>query len=265
MLRGLLSAVGVYKVYERWLYRQVKDKPKPKHIGIILDGNRRWAAERSLPPYSGHRHGAEKTEAVLRWCLELGVETVTLYVFSTENFKRPKSEVRELMKLFEEKLKRLLESEDIHKYKVRVKAIGRVKLLPEKIQDLIAKVERETAKYSEHYLNLAIAYGGRAEIVDAVRKMAEDVERGKLSPGEIDEKLFSKYLYTSHLPKQEPDIIIRTSGEERLSGFLLYQSAYSKLFFVDAYWPDFRRIDLLRAIRAYQNARKAYVVSGGSI
>lgn len=252
MLRELLSLFGVYKIYERWLLHQVKSKSMPEHIAIILDGNRRWAIRSGFKPWMGHIYGAKKVEEVLRWCLDLGVKSITLYALSTENFERPKEEVERLMQLFKEKLGDLLVSEEIRKYKVRVKVIGRSYLLPPDLQEMVHKVEEETKNFNERYLNLAIAYGGRAEIVDAVRKIAEKVAKGELSPEEIDEKVFEQHLYTSFMPKQDPDLIIRTSGEERLSGFLLYQSAYSELCFLDIYWPEFRRIDLLRAIRTYQ-------------
>jgi len=258
MLKSLLSVLGVYRIYEKWLSQQVKNEAKPEHIAIILDGNRRWALNRSLNPHIGHYYGADKTEKMLRWCLELGVKTITLYAFSTENFKRPRKEVEEIMRLFKEKLQHILENEDIHKHKVRVKFIGRLNLLPEELQALIEKVEETTKEYDGHFLNFAMAYGGRAEIVDAARKIAKNVKEKKLQPEDINEKVFEKYLYTAYLPKQDPDLIIRTSGEERLSGFLLYQSAYSELCFIDVYWPEFRRIDLLRAIRTYQKRKRRF-------
>ena len=258
MLRTLLSILGVYRIYEKWLLQQVKNKPMPKHIGVILDGNRRWAINHSLDPKLGHHYGADKTEEVLRWCLDLGIQSITLYVFSTENFRRAREEVEDLMNLFEERLQKLKEDEDIHKHKVRIKAIGRINLLPERLQRLIREIEEETKKYDGHFLNLAIAYGGRAEIIDATKKIAKKILDGELSIEDINEKTFEKNLYTSHLPKQDPDLIIRTSGEERLSGFLLYQSAYSELCFIDVYWPEFRRIDLLRAIRTYQRRKRRF-------
>jgi len=258
MLRSLLSALGVYRIYERWLLHQVKNKPKPEHIGIILDGNRRWAINRDLDPKLGHYYGADKTEEVLRWCLDLGVQSVTLYIFSTENFNRPRDEVQRLMDLFEERLQNIMNNQEIHKHKVRIKAIGRLNLLPERLQKIIKKIEDATKNYDRHFLNLAIAYGGRAEIIDAAKKIAGKVLEGELSIRDIDEKTFEKNLYTAHLPKQDPDLIIRTSGEERLSGFLLYQSAYSELCFIDVYWPEFRRIDLLRAVRTYQKRRRRF-------
>jgi len=258
MLKTLLSILGIYKIYEKWLQHQIKDQKKPEHIAIILDGNRRWARESGLEPWMGHYYGADKTKEVLKWCLDLGVKSVTLYAFSTENFQRPPEEVENIMKIFREKLEEVLKSEDIHRYKVKVKVIGRINLLPHDLQEMIRKVEEETKDYDEHYLNLAIAYGGRAEIVDATKKIAQKVALGELSPEEIDERVFEQHLYTAFLPKQDPDLIIRTSGEERLSGFLLYQAAYSELCFLDVYWPEFRRIDLLRAIRTYQKRSRRF-------
>jgi len=258
MLKPLLSVLGVYGIYEKWLWYQVKNGAKPEHIAIILDGNRRWALNHSLNPWMGHHYGADKTEKMLRWCLEMGVKTVTFYAFSTENLQRSHEEVEELMRLFEEKLEETLRNEEINKHRIRVKVIGRLDLLPDKLQDMIEKVEDMTKDYNEHFLNLAIAYGGRAEIVDATKKIAHYVKEGKLLPEDINEKIFEGYLYTAYLPKQDPDLIIRTSGEERLSGFLLYQSAYSELCFLDVYWPEFRRIDLLRAIRTYQRRKRRF-------
>lgn len=252
MLRALLSLLGVYRIYEKWLWHQVKNKSLPEHIAIILDGNRRWATKSGLKPWMGHLYGARRVEEVLKWCLDLGVKTITLYALSTENFQRPREEIEKLIELLKEKLKELLVSEEIRRYRVRVKVIGRTYLLPQDLQEIIYKIEEETRDFGERYLNLAIAYGGRAEIIDTVRKVAQKVARGELSPEEISESIFEQHLYTSFLPKQDPDLIIRASGEERLSGFLLYQSAYSELCFLDVYWPEFRRIDLLRAIRTYQ-------------
>ncbi len=258
MLRTILSLLGIYKIYEKWLWHQIKNQSKPEHIAIILDGNRRWAQESGLEPWMGHYYGADKTKDVLKWCLDLDVKSITLYAFSTENFQRPQKEVEKLMELFKEKLQEILESEEIHKYKVRVKVIGRVNLLPQSLQAMIREVEEKTKDYDERFLNLAIAYGGRAEIVDATRKIAQKVVAGELSPEEINEEVFEQHLYTAFLPKQDPDLIIRTSGEERLSGFLLYQSAYSELCFLDVYWPEFRRIDLLRAIRTFQKRKRRF-------
>ena len=258
MLKKLLSIFGVYKIYERWLWHQVRNGAKPEHIAVILDGNRRWALEHSLNPWMGHRQGAEKVEELLDWCLEMGVKSVTLYAFSTENFRRSPKEVEEIMRIAEEKLRKLLTDKRIHENNVKVKIIGRKSLLPKSLRKLADEVEESTKNYNKHFLNIALAYGGRAEIVDAARKIAERVEKGEIGSKQIDEKLFEKFLYTSHLPKQDPDLIIRTSGEERLSGFLLWQSAYSELCFLDIYWPEFRKIDLLRAIRTFQKRKRRF-------
>lgn len=258
MLKKVLSVIGAYKMYEKWLWQQVKSGVKPEHIAIILDGNRRWASENELNPWLGHKKGAETVELLLDWCLKLNVKYITLYAFSTENFRRPPEEIDEIMKISEEKFLKLLTDERIHKNKVHVKVLGRTNLLPESLQQLISEVEKTTSEYDNQFLNFAFAYGGRAEIVDATKIIAEQVKVGKLELDDINEDTFEKYLYTSHMTKQEPDLIIRTSGEERLSGFLLWQSAYSELIFLDVYWPDFRFIDLLRVIRTFQQRKRRY-------
>jgi tritrans,polycis-undecaprenyl-diphosphate synthase [geranylgeranyl-diphosphate specific] len=258
MLEGLLSLLGIYKLYEKWLLLQIKNEKKPEHIAIILDGNRRWAFHKSLIPWVGHRHGADKIDELLDWCIELDVKFITLYAFSTENFSRRPKEVEEIMKLIEEKMRSILKNEKIYANKIKVKAIGRIDLLPESIQEVIQRVEESTKKYDERLLNVALAYGGRAEIVDATKKIADEVKNGELKTEDINEHLFENYLYTAHMPKQDADLIIRTSGEERLSGFLSWQSAYSELCFVDVNWPDFRRIDLLRAVRTYQRRKRRF-------
>jgi tritrans,polycis-undecaprenyl-diphosphate synthase [geranylgeranyl-diphosphate specific] len=240
------------------LWHQVKNGEKLEHIAIILDGNRRWASENDLNPWLGHKKGAEKVEQLLEWCDKLNVKFVTLYTFSTENFRRSPLEVEEIMRIAEEKFSKLLTNERIHRNKVHVKVIGRVNLLPESLQQLIADVEKATANYDNQFLNFAFAYGGRAEIVDAAKTIVEKVKNGELDLEDVNESTFEKYLYTSHMTKQDPDLIIRTSGEERLSGFLLWQSAYSELCFLDVYWPDFRLIDLLRAMRTFQNRKRRY-------
>lgn len=257
VLQRFLRLVGTYKVYERWLWFQIKSGPRPEHIAIILDGNRRWATEQEITPFLGHKQGAETVEQLLDWLQMLDVKFVTLYTFSTENFQRPSVEVEEIMRIAEEKFRKLLTDERIHRNKVHVKVIGRVHLLPENLQKLIADVEKATADYDNQFLNFAFAYGGRAEILDAAKTVAEKVKNGELKIEDIDEATFEKYLYTSHMPK-DPDMVIRTSGEERLSGFLLWQSAYSELLFLDVYWPDFRLIDLLRAIRTFQNRKRRF-------
>ncbi len=258
MLDRLLRIAGVYTAYEKWLTQQVKGRPMPEHVGIILDGNRRWAGERSLKPYDGHFVGAKVGEEVLDWCLEYGVKTLTLYTFSTENFERPSDEVNTVLKIVEEEAQKLRRDQRLHSHRVRVKTLGRIDLLPVSLRNVLVELENETGQYDGHFLNVAIAYTGRAEIVDATKKIVEDVHQGNLSLEQIDEDVFRKYLYTAHLPNPNPDLVIRTSGEERLSGFLLWQSAYSELVFVDVYWPEFRRIDFLRAIRLYQRRHRRF-------
>lgn len=265
MARGLiLMLLGrmlkpIYKIYEKWLWLQIRDGVKPKHIAIIPDGNRRWARSKGLNPSTGHYFGYEKMKDVLKWCLELGVEVVTIYALSIENFKkRSRRELEELMKLFERGIRDLLGSGIIHEYKVKVKLIGKEEVLPEKLRNLIREVEVKTRNYNDKFLNIAIGYSGREEIVNAVRKIVEDARAGRLRVEDIDEETFSKYLYTGDLPHPDPDLIIRTSGEERLSGFLLWQSAYSELYFCDVYWPDFRKIDFWRAIRSFQSRERRF-------
>ncbi len=259
VVKRFLSIIGAYKAYERWLLWQINQgKDRPEHIALILDGNRRWANGQEMNPWLGHKQGAETAENLLDWCLMLDVKFVTLYMFSTENFGRSHEEVEEIMHIAEDKFRKLLTDDRIHRNHVHVKVIGRVNLLPDGLQTLIADVEKATANYDNMFLNFAFAYGGRAEIVDAAKKIAKKVKTGDLDVEDIDESTFEKYLYTSHMPKQDPDMIIRTSGEERLSGFLLWQAAYSELLFLDVYWPDFRLIDLLRAIRTFQHRKRRF-------
>jgi len=258
MLGRLLEILGVYKVYEKWLWRQIKDKAMPYHIAVILDGNRRWAKRKGFPPWFGHRKGAEKVKEFLKWCLNLNIKIVTLYVLSTENLKREPNELNHLFNIIENYLEEALDDDIFDKYQIRFKAIGSLHLLPEEIRDLISKLEKRTKSYNRYFLNVAIAYGGRAEIIEAVKRIIRDVERGLISLDSLDEGTFEKYLFTAHLPKPSPDLIIRTSGEERLSNFLLWQSAYSELCFLEVYWPEFRKIDLWRAIRIYQKRNRRF-------
>ena len=264
MLKKMLSFIGAYKLYEKWLWQQVKGGLKPEHVAIILDGNRRWANGQESDPMLmqdkwGHRRGADTVELLLDWTHLIGVKYVTLYTFSTENFSRKSEEVEKIMQIAEERFRKLLKDERIHRDKVHVKIIGRVNLLPKGLQEAIADVEKATADYDCYFWNFAFAYGGRAEIVDAAKSIAEKVKNGELEIADVTESTFQKYLYTSHMvDKQDPDMIIRTSGEERLSGFLLWQAAYSELLFLDVYWPDFRLIDLLRAIRTFQLRKRRF-------
>ena len=261
MIRSILYKpflVGLYNVYQKYLEGQITKAAIPQHIGIILDGNRRWAFIHTYPRRFGHRRGADNTEHILEWCHDIGIKAVTLYALSTENLDRPQEELDELFEVIEEKLKDLLDDERIHRYEIKVKFLGKPDYLTERIKKTLNDLEETTKDYSNHFLNIAIAYGGRTEILDGVKKIVEEVNTGELNVDEIGLKTIEKHLYTSHLPNPEPDLIIRTSGEARLSGFLLWQGAYSELVFMDVYWPDFRKIDLMRAIRTYQNRLRRF-------
>ena len=258
-MRATLERTSVQKVYEAMVWSQIRGGPIPGHIGIILDGNRRWARSRGLAPWKGHAQGARKMEDFLDWCGEIDeIRSITLYTFSTENFKRSEKEVTEIFRLLKQHLNSLLKDERVVRNEIRVKMLGRIEMLPEEFQDLIRQIEEKTAHYQKKYFNFAIAYGGRTEIVDAVRCLAQSVKEEKLNLDDINEKLLETYLYTAHLPNCSPDMIIRTSGEVRLSNFLTWQGAYSELCFVDVYWPDFRKLDLLRAIRMYQHRQRRF-------
>ena len=252
----------VYREMERILAKklteEVKRYPVPQHIAIIMDGNRRYAIEQGMPAYKGHEIGKDKLEEVVKWCHELGVKILTVFAFSTDNFKRPKEEVEHLMKLFEEDLRKLAENEKVKENKVRVKVIGEIDLLPENVKRAAIEVMEKTKHHNKYFFNIAIGYGGREEIVEAVRKIANDVRKGKIEPRDISKELISSYLYTSHLPIPDPDLILRTSGEERISNFLLWQLAYSELYFADVYWPSFKKTDFLRAILSYQRRQRRY-------
>lgn len=258
--RSLAKALGIYRLYQKILENEVRSLGNiPEHVAFILDGNRRWARLNNLPPWIGHKYGAEVVDKVLDWCYELGIKTVSLFVLSTENLvKRDPREVKQLLKIIEEKLDEALNSDKFDKRKVRFKAIGEIDLLPPSIREKIRQLEERTKKYNKRFLNIAIAYGGRREIVDAVKKIIKDAKEGKIDENSFDENMFGRYLYTADLPQPEPDLVIRTSGEVRISNFLLWQIAYSELVFLDVYWPEFRKIDLLRAIRIYQKRQRRF-------
>jgi tritrans,polycis-undecaprenyl-diphosphate synthase [geranylgeranyl-diphosphate specific] len=221
-----------------------------------MDGNRRFAKELGIEPTEGHLKGKDKLEEVTDWCLEVGVKILTVFAFSTENLKRKTQEIDKLMRLFAENFRRAGDDERAHKYGIRVKAIGQKKLLPKDVQDAIAYAEEKTKDYNNYFFNIAVAYGSREEILQAIRNIADDVSNGKLDSKNINEKVFSTYLYTADLP--DPDLVLRTSGEERVSNFLLWQLAYSELYFADIYWPGFRKVDFLRAIRSYQKRQRRF-------
>lgn len=221
-----------------------------------MDGNRRFAKELGLEPTEGHLRGKDKLEEMMDWCLEVGVTILTVFAFSTENLKRKSEEVDRLMELFAENFRKAGDDERAHKYGIKVKAIGQRNLLPKEVQEAIAYAEEKTKNYDNYHYNIAVAYGSREEILRAIRNIAEDVKNGKVDSEDIDEKIFSSYLYTAELP--DPDLVLRTSGEERVSNFLLWQLAYSELYFADIYWPGFRKVDFLRAIRSYQKRQRRF-------
>lgn len=200
----------------------------------------------------GHFRGADAVEKLLDWCEELNIKIITLYVLSSENLSRQDDELDYLYDLINARLQKLYDDPRIHKNRMKVKAIGSVELLPDFLRDILNKLEEATKDYDNHYLNIAIAYGGQNELVDAIKKIGSRIKDGSLDVNKIDKDVIESSLYTSHLPQSSPDMILRTSGEKRLSGFLLWQSAYSELVFMDIYWPEFRKIDLMRAIRTFQ-------------
>lgn len=247
----------VAKYYEQRLLDDVKQNGNiPRHVAIILDGNRRFARGSGIDELRGHMFGADKLEEVLGWCQELDIKHTTVYAFSTENFSRSSKEVEVLMNLFVDKFKKIAVDDRVHKYKIRVRAIGNLSQLPERVVAAIKEAEDATREHDGYSLNIAVGYGGRAELAEAVRKICEHIERGELKPSDVDEHIISDHLYTVGLP--DPDLIIRTSGEERLSGFLLWQSAYSELHFCEANWPAFSKADFLRAIRIYQGRERRF-------
>jgi tritrans,polycis-undecaprenyl-diphosphate synthase [geranylgeranyl-diphosphate specific] len=241
----------VYKFYTIRLEKSVANGAKPKHIGIILDGNRRWARWRGYPPTYGHKMGYNKAKEVLDWCWELKIPTVTVYALSLDNIRRrSKEEVENLISLVDMAVTELMNDRRIMERGVKVKVIGRRSVLPKELLQKVEKLEQTTANNKNFNLFLAVGYSGRAEIIDAIKKITEEVQAGKIEIAQIDETLFSKYLYTAGV--EDPDLILRTGGESRLSDFLPWQAIYSEFVFIDVPWPEFRKIDFLRAIRTYQ-------------
>ena len=228
----------------------------PNHIAIILDGNRRWAKRNLTIQEKGHFKGADAVENLLDWCEEFDIKIITLYVLSAENLDRKNDELDYLYDLIYQRLEKLYNDPRIHKNKMRVKAIGTIELLPESIKEVLGRLDKVTKNYDKHFLNIAIAYGGQNELVDAVKKIGMKIKNGELDAKEINKEVIESNLYTSHLPQSSPDMILRTSGEKRMSGFLLWQSAYSELVFLDIFWPEFRKIDLMRAIRTFQKRKR---------
>jgi undecaprenyl diphosphate synthase len=231
------------------------DKEKlPHHIAIIMDGNGRWAKKRLLGRISGHVKAADTVRAVVTTCRELGIKVLTLFVFSTENWRRPANEVTALMNLLKEYL--LKEVDEMVKNSIRLNAIGRIEDLPPDVQNTLRETIKKTERCDGMILNLALSYGGRSEILHAVQGVLSDFQRGRIKPEEITVQHFSQYLWTRGIP--DPDLLIRTSGEFRISNFLLWQIAYTELYVTETFWPDFDRAELLKAIADYQSRERRF-------
>lgn len=246
----------LYRIYERRLGREIANGPLPRHVGIILDGNRRWAAAMGYHDAAeGHRRGAAKIAELLDWCEESGIGVVTIWLLSTENLRRDPAEVGALLEIIEETVRGLAA-----KPQWTIRALGTLEMLPDSTREVIRGAEERAREHSGRILNVAVGYGGREEIAEAIGRMMESYaargvsmdDAAKLvTPDEI-----ARFLYTAGLP--DPDLVIRTSGEVRLSGFLLWQSAHSEYYFCDPYWPAFRRIDFLRAVRSFQQRHRRF-------
>ena len=226
----------------------------PQHVAIIMDGNGRWAKQRSLPRVEGHRQGAESARTIIRTAGGLGIKYLTLYAFSAENWNRPKDEVDALMKYLIHYLK--TETPELNKNNVRLEVIGQIHRLPENVQEHLKKSIATLSKNSGLTLVMALSYGSRIEIVDAVRGIAEKVKRGKLDPADINEQVFAQHLYTRNIP--DPDLLIRTSGEMRVSNFLLWQISYAELVITPTLWPDFRKPQFFDALEEYARRHRRF-------
>nr|WP_249111203.1 polyprenyl diphosphate synthase [Nitrosopumilus sp. K4] len=256
ILDTIFQVSGLYKIYSRRLENEVRSGSIPNHVALILDGNRRWAKRHLTMKKEGHWKGADAVENLLDWCEEFDIKIITLYALSAENLDRNDDELQYLFELIRKRLEKLYNDPRIHKNKMRVKGIGRIELLPDSIKEVLRRLDDATKDYDNHFLNIALAYGGQYELVDAVKKIGEKIQDGALNIEDINKKVIESNLYTSHLPQSSPDMILRTSGEKRLSGFLMWQSAYSELVFMDIFWPEFRKIDLMRAIRTFQERKR---------
>ncbi|MGM0771951.1 MAG: polyprenyl diphosphate synthase [Halobacteriota archaeon] len=253
MMRSLMNLF--YKTYERALSKDVKSGSVPKHVAIIMDGNRRFASRLGKRTNYGHSKGADVTENVIEWSYDIGVKELTVYAFSTENFNRSSDETLQLFDLIGSKFDYMRENERTHERKIRVRVIGDHSLLPEELQKSARRIEQATKDYDKFDLNVALAYGGRQDIVQAVRKMADKVIKGQLSLEDVNESTIADYFYPSEgSAVSNVDLIIRTGGNERISNFLPWQANGNECaaYFCAPFWPEFRKIDFLRSIRIYQ-------------
>jgi tritrans,polycis-undecaprenyl-diphosphate synthase [geranylgeranyl-diphosphate specific] len=254
-MRERLRGVAL-SLYERLLERELSGAPE--HIAVIQDGNRRYADDRDREPTDGHRAGARTTEAMLDWCAELGVRELTLYAFSTENFERPVEEREQLFDLIEDKLYQFADEERTHREEVQIRAIGQLERLPERVREAVDYAESRTAEYDRFRLNVALAYGGRAELLEAARAVARDVEAGELDPADVDAADIESRL--GERSARDVDLIVRTGGDERTSNFLPWHANGNEaaVYFCAPYWPEFRRVDFLRAVRTYESRRESW-------
>jgi len=245
----------VQSVEDQRLQEKLKNRGNlPRHIAIIMDGNGRWAKKRGLPRVAGHSEGVKSVRDVVEACAQLGIEYLTLYAFSTENWRRPKEEVSTLMKLLLKTLKR--ETDELHKNNIRLRMIGDFESLPEKVQKQLKEAIKKTEKNTRLNLVLALSYSGRWDILQATKKIANDVASRRIKRSLINEETFKNYLSTAEFP--EPDLLIRTSGEMRVSNFLLWEIAYTEIYVTNTLWPDFRRKELYEAIEDYQRRERKF-------
>jgi tritrans,polycis-undecaprenyl-diphosphate synthase [geranylgeranyl-diphosphate specific] len=249
------ARAALERVYLERLRSEVAAQPVPRHVAVILDGNRRHARSLGLDPADGHLLGSETLERLLDWCRRIGVRTLTVYALSTENLGRAPGEVDALMDLFARKLDEMVRDERVHRHRIRVRVLGRPELLRPDVAEAARRAEAATGGYGDFDFRICLAYGGRQEIVDAVRSIAEDVAGGRLEPARVDEAELAARLCAG---ADEPDLLIRTGGEVRLSNFLLFQTAYSELFFSDVHFPALREIDFLRIVRTYQQRHRRF-------
>ncbi|MFB6309737.1 MAG: polyprenyl diphosphate synthase [Salinirussus sp.] len=244
------------RAYERLLHYEIDETPS--HVAVIQDGNRRYASRHGEDPSDGHRAGAETTEALIEWCDELDIRELTLYAFSTENFDRPASEREALFDLIERKLREFADHERVHESEVRIRAIGELADLPERVRDAARYVDERTREYDQFHLNVALAYGGRRELLAAAQRVAESVEAGNRDPADVDVNTVEDALYDG--PTRDVDLIVRTGGDERTSNFLPWQANGNEaaVYFCTPYWPEFRKIDFLRGIRTYEHRQATW-------
>ncbi len=226
----------------------------PLHVAIILDGNRRYAKKLGLKPWMGHEYGIKKIEELTKWCRDLGINELTLYCFSTENFRRTKIEKDYLFRIFKKKFESIEYEKDTSKYDIKIRVIGKLEMFPKNIRDLMIKIMKKTEKHKKFIINFAMAYGGRQEITEAVKSITKKIKSGEININSINENLITKNLYL----KNDVDLVIRPGGEHRISNFLLWQSSYSEFFFVNKLWPEFTKEDLIDCINKFKKRNRRF-------